>query len=470
VKQKKETRKVSEGQYKDRSNNLKNKAIIRGAENNCLKKRIKELTKSRDIWKNKYQALSEQPAKSLFSSIEKAKHHQYNLMFVVLLLELQKYGSMSLRSCRHCLGCLLISLGLTARLPSHNSVRNWLCKAGFHRLSVHETTTGHYVLYVDESIVFGSEKILLILGVMEDKIPPDRSLQHSDMEVLYVGASVEWKGEDIEAQLLKISETKRIKYVVSDNGNNLRKAYKALNYSHIEDCTHVLANYLKALYEKEEDFESFRKLIGKLRQSWTLSKENSIHMPPTMRGKMRFANIFPCVAWAKKHLENWSNLSSEVQEALAFLKEKRVFINSLIQVSEVFKMLCAKLKNEGFGVTQKQSIFEAFDRRKNNKELTQKASIFIEKSKAYLDNLTAKSQALSEEHLLCSSDIIESYFGKFKTKINANNPTGLTEFIFTIANFSQPFSVEEVKNALENVKLKDLKLVKKQPKTNDNKT
>ncbi len=39
--------------------------------------------------------------------------------------------------------------------------------------------------------------------------------------------------------------------------------------------------------------------------------------------------------------------------------------------------------------------------------------------------------------------------GKFKSNIKANKGTGLTESIFTIANFSQPFSENETKNAHE---------------------
>jgi hypothetical protein len=181
-------------------------------------------------------------------------------------------------------------------------------------------------------------------------------------------------------------------------------------------------------------------------------------MPPSMRGKLRFANIFPCVEWAEKSLENWANLSVEVQESLAFLKANSTFIKSLIEVSFIFKTVCKTLKEEGFGTLQKQAILAALAPLKGEV----KTNIFIENCKDYLENLTQKSKALKQKHLLCSSDIIESYFGKFKTKINSNNRSGLTEFIFTIANFSQPFSVEEVKNALENVKLKDLKLTKKQ--------
>jgi hypothetical protein len=459
VKQKKITRNESKGQDKNRENNWKSKALSRSKENIALRKRIKEVTESRDRWKLKHQTLQQHTSKTILLEGETAFGHQYSLVFVALLLEFYKYGGMSLRSCRHCISCMLISIGLSGRVPSHNSIRNWACKAGFNRIEEGKCNAGNYVLYVDESIVFGSEKILLIIGVEEKKIPTDRALTHQDMEVLYVGASTEWKGETIEEELRKIALNKGVKYVVSDEGNNLRKAYKSLNYNHIEDCTHVLANHLKRLYEKEEDFKLFRKLIGELRQSWNLSKINSRYMPPSMRGKLRFANIFPCVEWAEKSLENWANLSVEVQESLAFLKANSTFIKSLIEVSFIFKTVCKTLKEEGFGTLQKQAILAALAPLKGEV----KTNIFIENCKDYLENLTQKSKALKQKHLLCSSDIIESYFGKFKTKINSNNRSGLTEFIFTIANFSQPFSVEEVKNALENVKLKDLKLAKKQP-------
>ncbi len=313
-----------------------------------------------------------------------------------------------------------------------------------------------YVIFVDESITFGSEKILLILGVSEDKISRERSLSHNDMSVLYVGSSQEWKGEQIKAEIEKIGAQETIKYVVSDQGTNLQKAYKLLNYSHIEDCTHILANYLKRIYERDEDFETFRKLIGKLRRDWNLSKTKSRYMPPTMRGKMRFANIFPCIIWAKKTLADWDNLSEEVQNSLVFLKENADFIQSLIEVEKIFKLVCTKLKNEGFGELQKQEILKEFSEMKAG----DKSSIFIKNCEDYLDNLTTKSKFLNQDHLLCSSDIIESYFGKFKAKVNPNNRSGLTEFIFTVATFGQSFSRQEAKQAMQSIKIKDLKLYK----------
>jgi hypothetical protein len=217
---------------------------------------------------------------------------------------------------------------------------------------------------------------------------------------------------------------------------------------------------LKRIYGNDEDFELFRKLIGQLRRDWNLSKTKSKYMPPTMRGKMRFANIFPCVSWAKKILSDWDDLSEDVQRSLIFLKEKSEFIQSLIEVEKIFKFVCKKLKNKGFGEIQKQEILEEYSKIKAGK----RGNIFIKNCEEYLENLTKKSELLSEEHLLCSSDIIERYFGKFKAKVNPNNRSGLTEFIFTVATFGQPFSQQETKQAMQSIKCKDLKLHKNKTK------
>jgi len=455
----KKTEKVSKGQTKNRENKWKSKAIARRVKNEALKKRLKEVTQSRDNWKAKWKSRHTEKKTIPILSGEKASRHRYSLDLNVLVIALNKYGGMSLRSCRHCLCCIFVCLGLGGNPPSHSTLRIWLCKCGIYRVQKEKRKTCRYVAFVDESISFGSEKILLILGVPSAEISWNRSLTHEDMEVLYVGVSQEWKAEDIETELSKIAQYHSLEYVVSDQGNNLRKAYKLLDYKHIEDCTHILANALKRIYDKDELFEGFRKLIGQLRQAWNLSKTKSEYMPPMMRGKMRFANIFPCVNWAKKMLQDWDNLDEEVQSKLVFLLEQKDFIETLIQIEQIFKMVCTRLKNKGFSLTQKQKIIEELEQidAKTN------TAIFIQNCKDYLENLTEKSKQLEMEQLLCSSDIIESYFGKFKNKMNLNSKNGLTEFVFTIATFGKPFSKQEVKKALESSRAKDLGLDKRKP-------
>lgn len=160
---------MSKRQYENRIKNWKAKAIRRRKENEYLKSRVKELKESRENWKNKYQIEKQQHEISL-SNTKKAKGHHYSLLIVMLVAELYKYGSMSLRSCRHTIACIHLCFGLKGKVPCHNSIRNWLCKLGLHRLRSVSTQTNDYVIYVDESINFGSEKILLILGVRAESL------------------------------------------------------------------------------------------------------------------------------------------------------------------------------------------------------------------------------------------------------------------------------------------------------------
>lgn len=112
---------MSKGQTKDSENNWKLKAVSRSKENAKLRKRIKELIKSRDLWKGKYQTLKKRYIGSSVLVGEKALKHQYSLVIVTLIVELYKYGGMSLRSCRHSLYCMFLCLGLKCRIPSHSS-------------------------------------------------------------------------------------------------------------------------------------------------------------------------------------------------------------------------------------------------------------------------------------------------------------------------------------------------------------
>lgn len=104
MKQKKITRNPPKRQDKDKPNIWKKKAVFRRGENERLRKRINELKISRENWKEKYQSQKSQKkrkVKAPFIEGEKASQHQYSLSLIVLVIELYKYGGMSLRSCRH---------------------------------------------------------------------------------------------------------------------------------------------------------------------------------------------------------------------------------------------------------------------------------------------------------------------------------------------------------------------------------
>ena len=439
--------------------NWKTKKQACSVELKLLRKRNKELCASRDKWQADYKALKTSlPSVPLKQCGVRATKHQYSLEFVGLCLSLYNYGQMSLRSCQYILCCMSKYLNLEHTIPHYTTIRNWICKCGLYRTKISPPQASSYVAYVDESVGFGKERMLLVLGIEEGAIPSGSSVSHKDIDVLYVGASDTWKGENVAEVLDNLEHN--ISYVVSDEGNNLKKGYELSNYTHIKDITHVLANALKGIYNEDKLFEGFRACIIKLRKKWKQHKQYSKYTPPGMRGQLRFANIFPAVKWANKMLNNWGNLAKDVQQEMSWLKANKAFIDELVQVGELSKMSNKLLKNEGFGNKQKEEILERL------KGVCGSARVdrFIVAIKDYLAHLTEQREALGKDMLLCSSDIIESFFGKFKTKVNPNGHSGLTEFMFSIATFGKPLVPEEIQKALESTNCKDLKLGKQPPK------
>jgi hypothetical protein len=106
--------------------------------------------------------------------------------------------------------------------------------------------------------------------------------------------------------LQKVSKNYPIGYIISDCENNLKKSYVLGSYLHIHDITHTMANILASLYEKDAIFSAFCKECKLLRQRWALSKKSKL-MPPSMRNKLRFANVFGIILWAKKPFRHMGN-------------------------------------------------------------------------------------------------------------------------------------------------------------------
>ena len=100
-----------------------------------------------------------------------------------------------------------------------------------------------------------------------------------------------------------------------------------------------------------------------------------------------------------------------------------------------------------------------------SKGSSQKCETILKRSKAidffkdgvhqYLENNLAL--LVSDKPVICCSDIIESFFGKYKNQLAKTGCQLITDSCLAIANFSQKFEEKEIKEAMEQVKIIDLK-------------
>jgi hypothetical protein len=445
----------------------KSKAIARNKVIRSQNKRILELTASRDKWKLRYKTLQSSltsgsvPQSNLPCEKQVAKGHSYQLVIVLFCMQFLSYGVQSFRGCVHSLLCINLCFRLGfSKLPSHTTIRNWACKMGYYRVHKEvEKSEESWLILIDESISLGNEKILLVLGIPLSQVGFDKALQVSALRVLAMEISKTWTGEAIAEVLAKVAKNYPIGYIVSDCGNNLEKSYVLGNHLHIPDITHKMANILAGLYEKDAVFTAFCKSCGYVRQRWALSKHAKL-MPPTVRNKLRFANVFGIILWAKDKLEQWATLPQEVQNELSFLQENRVFLEEFYLIQSQSLALQKLLKENGYSDENHEKVVEILQ--ENAQKGYAKQAIFKQKTEEYLDLLARKKpKNLSKIH--CSSDCIESAFGKLKQKINPNSQRQMTVFVLSLASIGSAYSVEEVKKGLETVKEKDLKNYRKKP-------
>ena len=192
---------------------------------------------------------SERKRKSLMSEKKKDKknsdciplipidRHQFSELMVRLAVEFYVNTRCGLRSVVVILKILKTALGWDITIPSYKSVKNWVIKSGYavYHEPDEEITKEDYTTIVDDSMMVGSQRLLLILGSKSEH--QGKPLSHNDVSVLGMAVRQSWDGESVSAELDKVST--RVDhpplYVISDNASIMKKGISKSNLLHIRD-------------------------------------------------------------------------------------------------------------------------------------------------------------------------------------------------------------------------------------------
>jgi predicted DNA binding CopG/RHH family protein len=194
-------------------------------ENRFLKQRIKELGKSRDLQKGKFKYLQTQKAVFLDNKISSEvaiKRHKYNELTVRICVSLAMISGVGRRGVVAILLCIEAELGFLKEIPSKSSIDNWLKKVGFYRYCNYESYQykEDYCLIVDDSMMVGSQRLLLILSMKAAKIEQG-AIKFSDIHIESIVVKKTWGGESIKEELQKVKEKKGKNplYCISDSAS-----------------------------------------------------------------------------------------------------------------------------------------------------------------------------------------------------------------------------------------------------------
>jgi hypothetical protein len=273
------------------------------------------------------------------------------------------------------------------------------------------------------------------------------------MKCLALRVSDSWKADGIKSVLEEVEQQfGEIKYAVADMGNAITKALKLFGIAHIEDCTHKLSLIIKHIYQNDGRFVSYTKLLAHLRGSLCLSKISHL-LPPKQRMDSRFMNLKPLFDWGKAiNIMLNSDLELKLErEKLSMISGHKEIIKELGEIIEVSYGIQELLKNNGLSKeTLKESIL-LFPKICPNKGMESFKILTIE----YLTNMTKLLKR--DKKAICTSDIIESSFGKYKNYISGNLSVGITDLSLTIAAFTCNMDDQlNIKEAMETVKNNDI--------------
>jgi hypothetical protein len=329
----------------------------------------------------------------------------------------------------------------------------WVKKQGISQFrSLEYYGKEKWVLIADESIQFGNKKILLVLVVPERTCSTGKALTYSVVAPLVLKVSDSWKSEEIVSEIKKHIDLEQISYCISDTGSNLTCAFKSMNCTHIPDINHKFSLMIQSVFEKNPLFIQYTKDLASIRSQKSMSRIARI-VPPNQRVMSRFMNLHPLFEWGVKMIQliDKNQLNEEEKIVLSFLETSRAFILDTYLLLNCLNDIQTLLKVKGFKKASKKESLSMLSTLKSGNALKIKKKI-----NDYFSDLSAVAK---EKTICCSSDIIESCFGKYKEIVKGNKTVGISDLCLCIAamtgmNANNP---DNLKEAMEKVKTKHVK-------------
>lgn len=345
--------------------------------------------------------------------------------------------------------------------PSMGSVKNWVEKCGY---SIYKEPLDHYqeedyALITDESMMIGSEKMLLTLGISAEK-KQKGALSFKDVDILDISIEHSWNGEKIAGVLDEIENKvgKPPSYVISDNASIMNKAIRTRQYTHIPDVSHSLAMFVERKYKNDPSYIAFTKAISGVKFRENMNPISYL-LPPKQRVLARFMNIAPCIKWSKLILARFDSLSNDEQNVFAFIKDHKKIIEELNEVTQAIESISSCLKTKGLSIKTIKECCHAITTMSESKHLGT-----AEISHAFKQYIMGLQNSLSKRSNTwhASSDIIESCFGKYKERKSCNPLDGVTRQVLILPILTKLNSETKMininfKQALEKNLLSDLK-------------
>jgi len=395
--------------------------------------------------------------------------HQFGVKLIAASIELAK--RIGFRATEFVWSFLFELLGIELKVPSHDAIEQWTLRLGVSELQDTFTKDQRVLWLADHSNQIGKEKVLLIIGVaLEDLPPAGQTLKLEHMKVLAIVPGEQWKKEDVEREYRKLAEKIGAPvYLLCDGATELREPAEKLEKDGkptivLGDLKHHAANLLEKEIGRSERFKAFMTEVG-LTRNRVQQTELSHFTPPPVKQKSRFMNLGPLLSWSAMVLHHLNDPSSDARAGIDEnrMEEKLGWLRSFAEDLAQWKA-CQTVIDESLSVINHQGLSATTPvslRRSLDALEVEQSSSATPSSRIAGKLLEWVSQAASSLHggerARLSTEILESLFGRYKRLERQHSKGGFTRLIAAFPTLCFRVDGESVRQGFGKVNAQDLK-------------
>lgn len=312
------------------------------------------------------------------------------------------------------------------KIPAYTTIGYWTQELG---LSVYKESCGllkgkRYALIVDESMMIGSEKLLLTLAIPADN--RGSVITEKDISIADISVAKSWNGDSIQEVLEKVVDKigHKPEYVISDNGSTMNKAIRKAGYNHHLDVSHTLGMFLERVYKKEADFQELSHKVQMARLKYNMQDVAYIQ-PPSQRSIARFMNMSKWIDWICRMQYVYHTLQDNIKSIYAFIPQNASLVDELSETMDCITKIEKDVKKNGWSnETSMRSRQLVRENLMTGNERQRRIGFMI------LEYIKREVSLVDEEGSHnSSSDPIESTFGVIKARMSNDKLVGITPLI-----------------------------------------
>jgi hypothetical protein len=351
-------------------------------------------------------------------------------------------------------------------VPVANTGRMWLLRLGLYELQREKPAAEDWVYIFDHTVQMGSLKVLIIVGTRLSVWEANGRgpLDHKDLTVLDVTPMERSSGEAVAARLKAVAEKTGVpRQIVSDGGTDLAKGFEQFQEVHpavsrAYDIKHKMALLLRTRLEGDPRWTKFLHAVNQTRARVTLTALASL-APPNLKVKARYMNLPPLIRWGLATLRILDDPPKRLQLAadpetiekkLGWLSEYREALYHWSVLLEIAEIADRYVRAEGYHAGAAAALEEQLSGLAINQPAhTMQADVihFVSQQSA---------QARPGEHLIGSSEVLESLIGRYKRLQGAQSARGVTPLVLAVGAMVLDLTTSIIGQAMSAIRVRDV--------------